>query len=292
MNAFQKQRMALAERNAAQFAQDPNVIGVLLVGSVSRKTADFYSDIDCSVYYSKLPSEAEFETICQHAIDSGGGVYGGNATEGFAVYEYIDGIKCDFGHITFDQVTEQLQKLIDEPPLEEGNDHIFLSGFYDGLTLYGTELIEPWQRKLDSYPQALADGWVQKHLRFHPRWVLETMGFARNDMIFVQETLLDTTGNIFNILCGLNHIYPPGKLKGMAWSIGKMKYAPPKLLSRLENLFQLSYTDSNVTVAELYALIDETLTLVEVHMGHIDTSRTRNIIEMVLEKQSNEIRSS
>lgn len=278
----QEKRMQLAQQNAARFAQNKQVIGILLAGSVSRGTADTYSDIDCSIYYASPPSEAEFEALCDQAVASGGGVFGGTAASGFAVYEYINGIKCDFGHIAFDQVTQQLQKLIDNPPLEGGDDHIFLSGFYDGLPLYGSDLISSWQRKLDSYPTELADGWVQKHLRFSPRWVLETMGFARGDIAFVQETLLEATNNIFNILCGLNHIYPPGKLKGMAWSIRKMTHKPPNLLTRLENMFQLCYANIDQTVAELYQLIDETLTLVETHMPHIDTSRSRTIIKMVL----------
>ena len=82
MSNYQDQRMALAKRNAAHFAQNTAVNGILLVGSVARGTADSYSDIDCSIYYETPPDQAAFTAICERALASGGGVYGGTAEAG------------------------------------------------------------------------------------------------------------------------------------------------------------------------------------------------------------------
>jgi len=281
MNEATKIRLELAQRNAARYAANPNIKAILLTGSVVQGGADDYSDIDTSLYYEGGPTEAEFQAACEAARASGGDLHYGTAEEGFAVYEYIEGIRCDFGHGSMAQVEAMMQDFLETPDLEDMNKQIAISGFLDGVPLYGEDWIKAWQAKLAAYPPGLGPALVKKHLRFHPYWVLEKMGVARRDHLFLYETLVTAARNILGILCGLNQCYYPGKLKGMAWTISKMRLKPNNLLARLEQIF---LADPAAAVAQLRELIEETLALVETHMPNVDTSRVRRILPMVLRK--------
>jgi hypothetical protein len=122
---------------------------------------------------------------------------------------------------------------------------------------------------------------VKKHLRFYPRWVIEKMGVERNDLLFLYESFVEAAENIIGILCGVNRLYHPGKLKGSEWTISQMRAAPPELLSRLEALFQ---QEPWVAAGELHGLIGETLDLLEREMPEIDTARTRRVLAMELRR--------
>jgi hypothetical protein len=281
MNEATRVRIALAKKNATRFTSNPKVKAILLTGSVVQGGADDYSDVDCTIYYATPPSEEEYQAACDTAFAAGGDLYGGSAEEGFALYEYVDGIRCDFGYNLIPQVEELLTEMLTEPDLTDPNKQILVSGFVTGMPLYGEDWITGWQTKLVDYPPALAKATVQKHLRFHPYWVLEKMGVERNDVFFLYDTFVHIAENIFGILCGLNRIYHPGKLKGAGWTIDRMAHKPANLQARLEQIFLV---EPRAALPIIHDLIEETLALVEAQMPEVDTSRTRRILPMVLRK--------
>jgi hypothetical protein len=270
--------MELARRNAAAYASNPDVRTILLVGSVAKGHADDSSDIDMTVYYDRPLTREYYERVCESARESGGGVYHGSAEEGFAVYHYIDGIKCDSGHIGIEKGEEEFRALLDKTELDT-NERILLSGFQDGVPLHGEAWFAEWKERMRDHPARLAPEIARAAIRFHPRWVLEKMGIERGETLFVYESLIQAADNIVTILCGVNRIYPPGKLKGMRWTIEKMSVAPERLADRLESLFGV---DERTAVDDLYALIDETLDLVERHLPEVSTARAREVIGMKL----------
>jgi hypothetical protein len=278
MNEPTQVRLALAQRNAEAIATDPRVKGVLVVGSVAKGYADHHSDIDTSIYYEALPSEAEFNAICERAIASGGGVFGGTASEGFAVYEYIDGIRCDFGHILASEAEAEVRSFLQAPTVDDNNTLIKISGLHDGVPLAGAAWIDSWRCLLNDYPPSLAEALLKKHLRFYPRWILEKLGIKRGDQLFLYEALLEGATNVFGVLCGLNRLYHPGKIKGMAWSVAKMKQTPPNLMARLDQIFSVEPAEA---VDMLHRLIPETLTLVETYMPEVSTQRVRTLLSKV-----------
>lgn len=280
MTEINKERMALARRNAEQCIADPRVQAVLLVGSVAKGYADDASDIDMTVYTNEPYTQEEFDRVCDDARASGGDLYHGTPEDGFAIYRYVDGVKCDFGIISIDKGEEQLRELLEKTDLDL-NEQILLSGFQDGVALYGEEWVNEWKAKLEEHPSQLAESLVKKSIRFYPRWVLHRMGVERGEMLFVYQTFIEATENIINLLCGLNRIYPSGKLKGVAWTIGKMAIKPDNLLSRLESLFTLAPA---AAVDSLYDLIGEVLSLVEEHMPEVSTTRARTVLGMELRK--------
>jgi predicted nucleotidyltransferase len=59
MNQDSQWRLALAERIAAAYIENPKAAVVMIAGSVGRGVADRYSDIEIDVYYTEPPTEAE-----------------------------------------------------------------------------------------------------------------------------------------------------------------------------------------------------------------------------------------
>ena len=273
--------LEIARQNTAVFRQNPHIKAILVTGSVAKGHADDNSDIDIIMYYDALPGQAAFEAYRQAALDSGGGFYGGNAQDGWALFQYIDGIRHDFAHAKLSETEEMIEQFLAEPTLEENNLFIALDGILTGVPLKGTEITQTWKEKLTHYPPQLGDMLVKKHLRFRPHWVLQKMGVERNEVIFLQEELLNAVQNIFGVLCGLNKLYHPGKIKGLNQTVTKMQIAPPNVASRLPALFEV---DMQTAVNNLKTLIEETITLVETHMPHIDTAPTRKLFTMQLRK--------
>lgn len=273
-------RLDFARRNAAPLAADPRVRAVIVTGSVARGTADEASDVDTLVFWDEPLSAAEFEAACEAARASGGGVFGGTPEQGFGVYHYIDGIRCDFGHALTARYEETLARVLEdpEPDLER---QLIASGFLHGVPIHGEAWHATWRDRLAAYPPALGSAMVRKHLRFYPLWALDKMGVERGDHLFVRESLLEGAGNILAILCGLNGVYHPGKLKGMAWTVARLAVKPDRVLERLESLFEMT---GGRAVETFGALVHETLDLVDAHMPEVGTARTRTVLASVLRR--------
>jgi hypothetical protein len=280
VNSATQARIDLARRNAARFTEDPNVKAVMVVGSVAHGMADDNSDIDCTVFTERPLRQEEYEAICAAAKESGGDLYYGTPTDGFAVYQYVEGIRCDFGFETIESAERSHAEFLEQPntdPIKQ----LVAGGFLDGIALYGEDWIAGWQARLAHYPDGLAAAVVRKHLRFHPYWVLEKMGRDRDEWLFFYEALLEAEQNILGILCGLNRLYHPGKVKGVAWTIGKMAIKPPELLLRLEQILR---GEPGLAIGRLRELLDEMLALVDAHMPEVSTARTRTVLAMELRK--------
>lgn len=281
MTPISQARLEMARQNTAVFQQNPHIKAILVTGSVAKGLADGNSDIDIIMYYDQLPSEAEFEAYRQAAFDSGGGFYGGNAEEGFALYQYIDGIRHDFSHGRLEETDTLIKEFLVEPDLENANKQIIIDGVLTGVSLKGAAITQSWKEKLANYPPQLGRMLIEKYLRFRPHWVLQKMGVDRNEVIFVQEELLTAVQNIFGVLCGLNQLYHPGKIKGLNHTVAQMQHTPPNIATRLPALFE---GDKQTAVNNLKTLIEETISLVETHLPHIDTAPTWKLFNMQLRK--------
>jgi hypothetical protein len=273
--------LEIARQNTAVFHQNPHIQAILVTGSVAKGVADNNSDIDIIMYYDELPDEAAFEAYRQAALDSGGGFYGGNAQDGFALFQYIDGLRHDFAHGKLSETENMIDEFLAKPSLEENNLFITLDGILTGVPLKGAKITQKWKDQLANYPPELGDMLVKKHLRFRPHWVLQNMGVERNEVIFLQEELLNAVQNIFGVLCGLNQLYHPGKIKGLHYTVAKMTLTPPNIATRLPALFEV---DMQTAVNDLKTLIEETISLVETHLPHIDIAPTRKLFTMQLRK--------
>ena len=279
MNQTSESLLQLAKKNASRFTGNPNVKAIVVTGSAALGYADEFSDIDTLILYDNKLSDDEFNNIVENAKISGGDFYGGDTENGFAVYEYIEGTRCDFAHgyISF------TENLINEMLENSNNDMIkqlLVFGFLNSLSLYGDKWVKEWKAKASCYPDKLSNIMIKEHLRFHPKWVLDKMVIERNDVIYLYEILVQSVKDIICVLCGLNRLYYHGKLKHTEYFIERMKLKPGNLQSRMEGILKAGSQES---VEELYRLITEVIELVDSNT-EIDTSRTREVIKMILRK--------
>lgn len=277
MNEISKQRIELAKRNFEMF-KDPNVIAAAVTGSVAKGYADDNSDIDTIILRYNPFKQEEFDKIIDDAQKSGGDLYHGSPDEGFACYYYIEGIKCDFGFGDFRETEQLINDMFEKPEIDLVK-HLQISGLVDGYILYGHDWFNKLLSKAANYPKDLQVMMVKHHLKFHPRWVLEKMAVERGDVLFYHESLVEITGNMIGILCGLNKKYHPGKLKGVEWSIEQMPVKPDNFFNRYNRVFSAG---KNSAVNEIYKLVEETLDLVDMYLPEVSTERNRKILGMKL----------
>lgn len=282
MNEISKVRMELARKNAGHLMDDPNVIAMLVTGSVAKGIADDNSDIDTIVLYGEPLTQSDFDKIKEDVLSNGGGIYGEDIDSGIAVYKFIDGIRYDYGHTFIGPWEKETDSYLDEPDIKNDELQIMLSGFVDGAVIKGEEWAEKKRQYfIDRYPDKYAEDLVKMNLAFHPKWVLVKMGLDRNDILFLYENFLEVEKRIFGILCGINRIYHPGKFKSADFTINKMNIKPDNLYERFTDVFT---KDMNEGIEILSGLIMDTLDLVDKHMPDISTKRNREIFSMVLRK--------
>jgi predicted nucleotidyltransferase len=279
MNEISKQRIELAKRNFEKFL-DPNVIAAAVTGSVAKGYADDYSDLDTIILRYNPYSQDEFDKIIEDAKSTGGDLYHGTPEEGFACYYYFEGVKCDFGFGDFRETEKLIDDMIVKPEVDLVK-HLQISGLIDGYILYGNEWFDKILTKAKIYPYDLQLMMVKHHLKFYPEWVMQTMGVERRDKLFFYETLIEITGNIIGILCGLNKMYHPGKLKGVEWTIEQMKIKPDNFFNRYNHVFDV---EKSTVVTEIYSLVRETLNLIDSNLPEVSTERARALLEMKLRK--------
>lgn len=279
MNEISKQRIELAKQNLELF-KHLDVAAAMVTGSVAKGYADDNSDIDTLINVDRKLTKDEFDKIIADARTSGGDLYHGTPEEGFAVYYYIDGIKCDYGIGDFRETDKLIDEMIEKPEVDLVK-HLQIAGIMDGVDLYGDELIRVWRTKAAQFPKELQIMMINHFKKFHPKWVIEKMAVERGDILFYNESIVEIIGNIIGILCGINKMYHPGKLKGIEFTVNKMKVKPDDFINRYNRIFSI---EKSLAVEELYILINETLDLIDKHLPEISTERSRKILDMKLRK--------
>lgn len=272
MNEATEKRLALARRNAIAYLATSKVRAIGVAGSVARGQADAYSDVDMSIYYDELPTEEELKAAYEQNQGSNYKVYADERKDGAVVEQYfVQGIKCDFGHVTVERFERDIKNLLEECD----PDNIMLKvleGIVDMVALHNAYLIEKWKALVANYPDELAQAMVKKHLSFRPLWILSNYGVKRNDVLFLHDELIEATKKIMGVLLGLNRFYHPvnsAPFKGMDKLIQKMAVVPSNLSFRLQQIFR---EEPHTAVKHLGELIEEIFALVEKHMPEVDTT--------------------
>ena len=281
MSVQQSMLLALAKELAARESQRPGVEAILLTGSVAQGYGDDASDIDMMIYYAELPDEETFDALKAEAIASGGNIYGYDPKEGLACYQFVNGVKVDMAHQQTSGLEQLLHEYLEKPDVSSSTQQIIMSGVQSGLPLYGETILQSWQDQLAELPPGYARKLVETHLRFYPISVMAKMGVARGDLAFVYETLIEASRNILYVLCGLNNVIPPGKVKGLNRSLEKMAIAPANIIERMDAIWTLSPVE--ITAAH-YAIIGELIDLVAMYMPEIDTARVRERLQIPVRK--------
>ena len=265
--------MALARQVAAIYVRNANVQAIIVMGSAAEGHADFYSDLDMSVYYTELPSDAELEAARQQTRGAQRDWLLGDREAGAMAESYpIDGVECQIVHVTIAAWERDMATVLEQcdvtTPLQKA-----LSGILTCIPLYGEPLVQEWKAKAEDYPAKLAQAMVAHYLNFVPVWSKPERFLDRDGALWMHQILVDAEYNLIGILAGLNRLYYSlFQFKRMDAFLNRMEIAPPDLSNRLKRLLT---STPPVMVAELKALVNETVDLVECHMPSIDTTQMR-----------------
>ena len=280
MNELSKQRLKQAQSNIELFSK-LDIRAAAVTGSVAKGYADDNSDIDTIVILNNPMTQSEFDKIINDAKASGGDFYHGSPEEGFAVYYYIDGVRCDFGFGHYSETETLITEMIKEPEVDL-TKHIMISGLIDGYILKDSGWLASLLKKAEEgYSKELQIMLVSHFKKFHPEWAIEKMTIGRGDILYYYESLVEMTGNIIGILCGLNKFYHPGKLKGARHTISKMHIKPRDFVKRYNYVLSAEKYEA---IKELFDLVRETFDLIDVHLPEVSTARSRDTLVMVLRK--------
>lgn len=268
---------ALAAHVIAPYTALPAARAAMVTGSVAKGLADNYSDLDLAVYYeATLPSE---ETLAAIRAELGGSerkwVTDGRESGGFAEAYTLQGVEVQLIHATIEgweaTMAELQAQLQVDTPLPKA-----LEGMLNCRPLFGADVIARWKRQAADYPDALAEAMVKRYLAFFPAWGLQPYFETRDATVWYYQIMVEAAHNLLGLLAGLNRVYfTPFQFKRAARFAAELPLAPPDFAKRLDTLFTLPPADA---LPALEQLVDETLTLVETHMPHIDTTPGRRRI--------------
>ena len=237
---------ALAQRIADSFP--PEVIEVVVTGSVSRGLADELSDIEMLVVTeAQLSLEQAFELAAAAGLEDRDS-WGDPSTPTRRVHGYLDGESVE----TIWWSREFAEEHFDAP----GSDQALLHG----LPLRTCGLLGRWQERLVVYPDELAAERIEKAAErwggFSPGGLLTV---ARPDTALARaEWLVESAQRVLAIVFALNRERQPTS-KRLTTNTASLAVKPERLAERIEEA--LAETDPHRSLLAMSELQFDTVNL-------------------------------
>ncbi|HEX5174151.1 MAG TPA: nucleotidyltransferase domain-containing protein [Gaiellaceae bacterium] len=211
----------LAQRLAAAFP--PEVVEVVLTGSVSRGVADELSDVEMLVVTEQQVSlEHAFELARRAGLEERDS-WGDPSTRTRRVFGYLDGVAVE----TIWWSRELAEAQFGQPAADQALRY--------GISLRTSGLLERWQEQLAAYPDELAAERIEKAAErwggFAPSGLLT---IARPDMALARmEWLVEAAQRVLAIVFALNRERQPSS-KRLAANVAALAVKPDRLAERIE----------------------------------------------------------
>ncbi|MBW4654242.1 MAG: DUF4037 domain-containing protein [Kaiparowitsia implicata GSE-PSE-MK54-09C] len=272
-------RISLAHEIAPAFTANPKVEACFVFGSAALGIADQYSDLELAFIWFQLPPAEELQATAQRVGVKGWEIEPyGEAKQAWLEQFYLYGMKVEAGHWARDTMNNIVMDVVDHYDVSQ-NGLLFekqasASNLQNAITIYGENIIKPWQNRLSYYPEELAIAMVQKHLKFRPLDGQQILT-ERLEIPLLYENNCAIVRWLLNILFGLNRIYHPG-FKWTRYWVEEMSIQPSNFFNRLEHVFQ---SDAVSGTHELRQLIEEVLDLVERTLPQVDLGQQREILD-------------
>ena len=249
---------ALAQRVAD--ALPPEVVEVVLTGSVSRGLADEFSDIEMLVVTEEQVSLEEAFALASRAGLEQRDSWGDPSTPTRRVFGYLDGEAVETIWWSRDLAKELFAR---------GGSAEALA---NGVALRTSGLLAGWQERLADYPDALVAERVDKAAErwggYAPRALLTVI---RPDCSLVRmEWLVDSAQRTLAIIYALNRVHEP-TAKRLAARAESLAIKPDRLAERIEEA--LAEPDPRVAVRSMAELQLETVRLAP-SGRNVDRART------------------
>ncbi|MDX6480196.1 MAG: hypothetical protein QOG85_706 [Gaiellaceae bacterium] len=213
--------VALAQRLADAFP--PEVVEVVLTGSVSRGVADELSDIEMLVLTEEPVSLEEAFAVCEAAGLVDTDTWGDPATATRRVHGYLDGQSIE---------TIWWYRELAEERFAMGGS---AEAIANGVALRGGAWLASAQERLAGFADALiaerCEAAAERWGGWTPRGILT---IAREDTALARmEWLVESAQRTLQIVFALNRVHPP-TAKRLAVRVGALPIKPDRLVERIE----------------------------------------------------------
>jgi predicted nucleotidyltransferase len=235
---------ALAQRIADELP--PEVVEVVLTGSVSRGMADEVSDVELLLVTEEQPVR---EWCFEHcALEGELGSWGPQDTPSVRVSGFRDGVPIEEIWWSRAFAEEQIGK------------YVSAEAIANGVSLRGAALLERWQAQLRHYPEELAAARIEEA-------ALTWGGFAAAGFLTITrpgerfalvERLVDDAQRVCKIVFALNRVWEPTH-KRLALRVEPLSVKPERLAERIDDA--LSEQDAQRAVRAMTLLQIDTVAL-------------------------------
>lgn len=276
MTSASEYLLALGKEVLTPYAALPGVVCAAITGSAAEGHADEYSDLDSTVYYRELPTEAELRAA-RESVRGGECLWllGSHAEGEFAEGFRVRGVEVQIGHTTVARWEEDMRKVLDAKEIATPL-HKAMSGTLVSIAVCGGDVLEEWKREIRAFPDSLAEAMVKHYLKFFAVWGVIDRLAIRDAELWLRQTTADSSFNILGTLTGLNRQYFTSfQFKRAGSFIRTLKVAPARLGERLDSLWRM---DIRLAVKELRSLVQETVEIVEREMPGADTAAARKAL--------------
>lgn len=275
-----EERVALAKRVVEVYADNKNLVGAGICGSVARGTADAASDLDLYLFWDD-PQTGAFESSPLEAI--GGERFTflpiDDLGDGFEQL-FLDGIKLDIEHETVSGQAELTRQSLDELDIS-AETFKNLSAISELDPIHGAPLVTQLRDQARAYPDGLVEKVLSTFLQFPPPSLLRLCR-DRNDALGFADVAVRIAGATLACVAALNrqYLHPEAELKGAMRVLDRCKNQPAGLRDALEGLF--AGPESNPFDA-LETALGELIDQIEANWPNVDTERARFLLEFKFE---------
>ncbi|WP_419882886.1 DUF4037 domain-containing protein [Peribacillus sp. B-H-3] len=258
----------LASNLSKVYMQNPKVEAVLLGGSVSRNWNDEYSDIELFVFWKEGPTDVDrnfpINSVNGEIID-----FHPYEEEEWSETYVTDGVKLEISNF----LTSTIQNIINDVILGFDTDldkQCLISTVYDGIPLYGEEILSNLKKKVEVYPKDLSVAMINNNIYLGNRWNNREALLKREDWLMLYKVIVSVQTNLMGILFGLNRIYVHHPaFKWQKHSLEAMIIAPNNAFNRFKSIL---LTHPKESVSELEEIIQEVYELIKTEYPSLDLS--------------------
>lgn len=258
----------LASNISKVYSQNPKVDAVLIGGSVSRNWNDEYSDIELFVFWKEGPTEEDrkvsINLVNGRIID-----FHPYEEEEWSETYVTNGVKFEISNF----LTSTIQKTINDVIVEFDTDldkQCLVAAVYDGIPLYGEELLRKLKKKVEIYPKELSLGMIRDNIDLGNRWNNREALLKREDWLMLYKVIVSVQTNLMGILFGLNKLYVHHPaFKWQKHSLEAMKIVPRNIFNRFTSIL---LNHPNESVSELEDIIKEIYELIKTEYPSLDLS--------------------
>jgi predicted nucleotidyltransferase len=266
LNPHVRWRLELAGEIAERVRRWDGVRAIIVAGSVARGYADRYSDLELPLFWEAFPDDAVRMAI---VADLGAEFlypYDGPAAEDNLL---IHGFQVDLWHCVVASEEVVIAAVLDRYDTDLGSSN-FMDTLRWCVPLHGEAIVDRWKEKARQYPDGLVARNLEENLVHLDARHLQINAWRDHPtLLYGQISALQE--RLFMLLLALNRMYFP-TYKWIYRYLAAMHVRPAEVERRFRRAFECPAEEA---CADMLALIDETLALIDVHWPQIDTSAAK-----------------